>query len=133
MYSNNNIIAQLQQKLSDGEKTMYVYIEESTDYDTVKVNVSEMLKMCKNINSEYCITARDSDMHYGDSDTVIFCLSYNGDYIEHGSTSNVVFFSENECINFCSDYLIDLRFSEDVIISKTEAISEVIKNSNNNI
>ena len=133
MYSNNNIIAQLQQKLSDGEKTMYVYIEESTDYDTVKVNVSEMLKMCKNINSEYCITARDSDMHYGDSDTVIFCLSYNGDYIEHGSTSNVVFFSESDCINFCSDYLIDLRFSEDVIISKTEAISEVIKNSNNNI
>lgn len=107
----------LQTKLQLGFETMYIYIEESTDFDTVTVNVQKMLDLTKNENSELWVDD-------------VYCISYNGTYFEHGSTSNIVFGSEEKVIDFCVEYLMDLRFSEDEIITKTEATKEVVNNSN---
>ncbi len=38
-------IQTLQNKLADGFETMYVYIEESTDFDTITVNIRRMLDL----------------------------------------------------------------------------------------
>ena len=37
----------LQNKLADGFETMYVYIEESTDFDTITVNIQKMLHIAE--------------------------------------------------------------------------------------
>ena len=107
----------VQQKLQLGFETMYIYIEESTDFDTVTVNVNEMWELTQN---------EDKLLWVDD----VYCISYNGEYFEHGSTSNIVFGDEEKVINFCVEYLMDLRFSEDEIITKTEAEKEVVNNSN---
>ena len=107
----------LQNKLQLGFETMYIYIEESTDYDTVTVNVQKMFDLTKNENSELWVDD-------------VYCISYNGKYFEHGSTSNIVFSDEEKVIDFCVNYLVDLRFEEDEIITKTEARKEVVNNSN---
>ena len=106
----------LQNKLAAGFKTMYVYIEESTDFDTITVNVQTMLDIAENIGDEYNVDD--------------YCLSYNGTYFEHGSTSNIVFSDEQKTIDFCVKYLIELRHEEDESISLNEARREVVNNSN---
>lgn len=109
-------IETLQNKLADGFETMYVYIEESTDYDTITVNIQTMLHIAENIGKEY--------------EVMDYCLSYNGTYFEHGSTSNNVFSNEEDVINFCTNYLWELRDEEGETISLTEARREVLANSN---
>ena len=108
-------IQTLQNKLNDGFETMYVYIEESTDFDTITVNIRRMLDL----------------MYEGEEYNVMdYCISYNGSNFEAGSSSNVVFGDEEECIKFCTNYLWELRDEEDETISLSEARKEVVNNSN---
>ena len=106
----------LQNKAADGYETMYVYIEESTDFDTITVNVQTMLHIAENIGKEY--------------EVMDYCLSFDGTHFTHGSTDNVVFSDEEECIKFCTNYLWELRDEEDETISLSEARKEVVNNSN---
>ena len=109
-------IQTLQNKLNDGFETMYVYIEESTDFDTITVNVQKMLHIAENIGKEY--------------EVMDYCLSFDGTHFTHGSTDNVVFSDEEEVIQFCTNYLWELREEEGDIISLTEARKEVVNSSN---
>tara|TARA_B100001109_G_C18614847_1_gene358666 strand:- start:8 stop:364 length:357 start_codon:yes stop_codon:yes gene_type:complete len=106
----------LQNKAAAGFETMYVYIEESTDFDTITVNIQKMLHIAENEGKEY--------------DVMDYCISFNGTYFEHGSTSNIVFSEEEEVIKFCTNYLWELREEEGDIISLSEARKEVVNNSN---
>ena len=115
-YTNMLNIQTLQNKLADGFETMYVYIEESTDFDTITVNIKSMLHIAENIGKEY--------------DVMDYCLSFDGTHFTHGSTDNVVFSDEEECIKFCTNYLLELRYEEDETISLSEARREVVNNSN---
>ena len=108
-------IQTLQNKLNDGFETMYVYIEESTDFDTITVNIRRMLNLL-NVGEEYNVDD--------------YCISYNGSNFEAGSSSNVVFSDEEEVIQFCTNYLWELREEEGDIISLSEARKEVVNSSN---
>ena len=108
-------IKTLQNKAAAGFETMYVYIEESTDFDTITVNIQRMLDL----------------MYEGEEYNVMdYCISYNGSNFEAGSSSNVVFSDEEEVIKFCTNYLWELRDEEDETISLSEARKEVVNNSN---
>ena len=109
-------IQTLQNKAVAGFETMYVYIEESTDFDTITVNVQKMLDIAENEGKEY--------------EVMDYCLSFNGTNFEHGSTSNIVFGDEEKCIEFCTNYLLELRDEEGETISLSEARKEVVNNSN---
>ena len=108
-------IQTLQNKLNDGFETMYVYIEESTDFDTITVNIRRMLNLL-NVGEEYNVDD--------------YCISLNGSNFEAGSSSNVVFSDEEEVIQFCTNYLWELREEEGDIISLSEARKEVVNSSN---
>ena len=108
-------IETLQNKAADGYETMYVYIEESTDFDTITVNIRRMLNLL-NVGEEYNVDD--------------YCISYNGSNFEAGSSSNVVFSDEEEVIQFCTNYLWELREEEGDIISLSEARKEVVNSSN---
>ena len=109
-------IQTLQNKLADGFETMYVYIKESTDYDTITVNIQKMLHIAENIGKEYSVAD--------------YCISFDGTYFTHGSSDNIVFSSEEEVITFCTNYLWELRDEEGDTISLTQARKEVVNNSN---
>ena len=114
-YTNMLNIQTLQNKLNDGFETMYVYIEESTDFDTITVNIRRMLNLL-NVGDEYNVDD--------------YCISYNGSNFEVGSSSNVVFSDEEQVIQFCTNYLWELREEEGDIISLSEARREVVNSSN---
>ena len=114
-YTNMLNIQTLQNKLNDGFETMYVYIEESTDFDTITVNIRRMLNLL-NVGEEYNVDD--------------YCISFDGTHFTHGSTDNVVFSDEEECIKFCTNYLWELRDEEDETISLSEARKEVVNSSN---
>ena len=109
-------IQTLQNKAVAGFETMYVYIEESTDFDTITVNVQKMLDLVNGVIEEYEV------MDYN--------ISFDGTHFTHGSTSNVVFGEEKECIAFCVKYLMELREEEGDEITFSEARREVVNNSN---
>ena len=114
-YTNMLNIQTLQNKLNDGFETMYVYIEESTDFDTITVNIRRMLDL----------------MYEGEEYNVMdYCISYNGSNFEAGSSSNVVFSDEEQVIQFCTNYLFELRHEEDETITLSEARREVVNSSN---
>ena len=108
-------IQTLQNKAAAGFETMWVHIEESTDYETITVNIQKMLHIAENVGNEY--------------EVMDYCLSFNGTNFEHGSTSNIVFGDEEECIVFCTNYLWELREADDNIITLSEARKEVLQNS----
>ena len=114
-YTNMLNIQTLQNKLNDGFETMYVYIEESTDFDTITVNIRRMLNLL-NVGDEYNVDD--------------YCISYNGSNFEAGSSSNVVFSDEEQVIQFCTNYLWELREEEGDIITLSEARREVVNSSN---
>ena len=112
----HNMLKLLLSKLNKGFETMYVYIEESTDYDTITVNVQKMLDLVNGVIEEYEV------MDYN--------ISFDGTHFTHGSTSNVVFGREEDCIAFCVKYLMELRDEEGDEITFSEARREVVNNSN---
>ena len=125
-----NIVQELQNKLSDGYETMYLYIEDSTDYDTVTVNIKKLLKAL------VC----DEDYTVGDGDYTLYCGGLNTDREDnklgfcislHANAAMLnVFTDEEECIKHCTNYLWELHEEEGDIISLTEARKEVVNNSN---
>ena len=120
----------IENKLSEGYETMYLYIEDSTDYDTVTVNIKELLQAIA-IDESYVV----------DDDYTIYGIGINtdrdgnklglckGDLFSNAAMLNV-FTNEDECFDFCVKQLMDLRFSEDEIITKLEAEREVAQCSN---
>ena len=83
--------------------------------DTITVNIRRMLNLL-NVGEEYNVDD--------------YCISFNGSNFEAGSSSNVVFSDEEEVIQFCTNYLWELREEEGDIISLSEARKEVVNSSN---
>ena len=121
----------IENKLSDGYETMYLYIEDSTDYDTVTVNVKELLKAIA-VGDEYVVN----------EDYTLYCSGINTDrdgnklgFSKDDLFSNAamlnVFTDEDECFDFCVKYLMDYdEDGEECKLTKLEAEREVAQNSN---
>ena len=69
MYMNLTTLQQIENKLLEGYETMYLYIEEDWSYDTVTVNVKDLLQAIA-INEEYVV---------GDYDYVLYSTGQNTD------------------------------------------------------
>ena len=120
----------IENKLSDGYETMYLYIEDSTDYDTVTVNVKELLKAIA-VDEEYVVN----------DDYTIYGMGINTDrdgnklgLAKQNLFSNAamlnVFTDEEECFNFCVNYLIEYNEDgEDCVLTLDEAKKEVAQYS----
>lgn len=121
----------IENKLSDGYETMYLYIEDSDCYDTVTVNVKELLQTIA-VGDEYVVN----------EDYTIYTCGINTDrdgnklgLMKDDLFSNAamlnVFTDEDECFDFCVNYLINYdEDGEDCVLTKLEAEREVAQNSN---
>ncbi len=121
----------IENKLSDGYETMYLYIEDSTDYDTVTVNVKELLKAIA-VGDEYVVN----------EDYTLYCSGINTDrdgnklgFSKDDLFSNAamlnVFTDEDECFDFCVKYLMDYdEDGEECKLTLDEAKKEVAQYSN---
>tara|TARA_B100000131_G_scaffold57140_1_gene52430 strand:- start:158 stop:583 length:426 start_codon:yes stop_codon:yes gene_type:complete len=121
----------IENKLSEGYETMYLYIEDSDCYDTVTVNIRELLQTIA-VGDEYIVN--DDYTIYGlgintdrDGNKLGLC---KGDLFSNAAMLNV-FTEENECFDFCVNYLINYdEDGEDCVLTKLEAEREVAQNSN---
>ena len=130
MYMNLTTLQQIENKLLEGFETMYLYIEEDWSYDTVTVNVKDLLQAIA-IDESYVVDDDYTIYGFGintdrDGNKLGLC---KGDLFSNAAMLNV-FTKEDECFNFCVNNLMDLRFSEDEIITKLEAEMEVAQCSN---
>ena len=87
------MLKQLQNKAAEGFETVWLHIEDSTDYETNTFNVQELLELFDDNEKEY-----------------------KGLYVENGnmySGSGMcnVFIDEEECIIFCTNYLCCLLYT----------------------
>ena len=121
----------IQNKLLEGFETMYLYIEEDWTFDTVTVNVKDLLKAIA-VNEEYVV---------GDYDYTLYCTGRNTDrdgnllgiaqdnlFADSGSYN--VFADEEQAIDFCVKQYIEDMFEEGEDVSKSEATKYVVNNSN---
>ena len=121
----------VQNKLLEGFETMYLYIEEDWTFDTVTVNVKDLLQAIA-INEEYVV---------GDYDYTIYCTGRNTDrdgnllgiaqddlFADSGSYN--VFADEQEVIDFCVKHYIEDMNEEGETISLSEATKFVVNESN---
>ena len=120
----------IQNKLLEGYETMYLYIEDSFGYDTVTVNVKELLQAMAidesyEVNEDYTIycTGRNTDRDGN-------LLGIAQDNLWSNAAMLNVFTDEEECFNFCVKYLMDKNEDEEVQITKLEAEREVAQCSN---
>lgn len=125
-----NTLQVIENKLSDGYETMYLYIEDSTDYDTVTVNIKKLLQRIAidesyEVNDDYTIYGMGINTDR-DNNKLGLC---RGDLFSNAAMLNV-FTDEEECIKHCTNYLWELREEEGDIITLTEARKEVVNNSN---
>lgn len=119
----------IQNKLLEGYETMYLYIEDSFGYDTVTVNVKELLQAMA-IDESYVVN----------EDYTIFCTGRNTDrdgnllgIAQDNLYSNAamlnVFTDEEECFNFCVKYLMEFNEEEENSLTLDEAKKEVAAQS----
>jgi len=122
----------IQNKLLEGFETMYLYIEEDWSYDTVTVNVKDLLKAIA-INEEYVV---------GDYDYVLYTTGRNTDrdgnllglanddlFADSGCYN--VFAEEQQAIDFCVKmYIEDKMEDDDTSVSLSDAEKYVVNNSN---
>ena len=132
MYMNLTTLQQIENKLLEGYETMYLYIEEDWSYDTVTVNVKQLLQAIA-INEEYVV---------GDYDYVLYSTGRNTDRdgnllglakddLFAGSGSYNVFADEEQVIEFCvRQYISDKLEDEEEVISEAEATKFVVNESN---
>ena len=125
-------LQQIENKLLEGFETMYLYIEEDWSYDTVTVNVKELLQAIA-INEEYVV---------GDYDYVLYTVGRNTDRdgnllglakddLMSGSGCYNVFADEQEVIDFCVKmYIEDKMEDDDTSVSIAEATKFVVNGSN---
>ena len=132
MYMNLTTLQQIENKLLEGYETMYLYIEEDWSYDTVTVNVKQLLQAIA-INEEYVV---------GDYDYVLYSTGRNTDrdgnllglakddlFADSGCYN--VFADEEEVIEFCvKQYIEDKMEDDDMSISLAEARKFVVNGSN---
>ena len=131
MYMKLTTLQVIENKLSEGYETMYLYIEDSTDYDTVTVNIKELLKAIA-VDEEYVVN----------DDYTIYGMGINTDrdgnklgLAKQNLFSNAamlnVFTDEEECFNLCVNYLMEYNEDgEDCVLTKEEAEKYVAENSN---
>ena len=121
----------VQNKLLEGFETMYLYIEEDWTFDTVTVNVKDLLQAIA-INEEYVV---------GDYDYTLYCTGRNTDrdgnllgiaqddlFADSGSYN--VFADEQEVIDFCVKQYIEDKTEDGETISLSEATKFVVNESN---
>ncbi len=119
----------IQNKLLEGYETMYLYIEDSFGYDTVTVNVKELLQAMA-IDESYVVN----------EDYTIYCTGRNTDrdgnllgIAQDNLYSNAamlnVFTDEEECFNFCVKYLMEFNEEEENSLTLDEAKKEVAAQS----
>ena len=119
----------IQNKLLEGFETMYLYIEDSFGYDTVTVNVKELLQAIAidesyEVNEDYTIycsgrnTDRDGNL-----------LGIAQDNLWSNAAMLNVFTDEEECFNFCVNYLIEFNEGEEEQLTLEEAKKEVAAQS----
>ena len=132
MYMNLTTLQQIENKLLEGFETMYLYIEEDWSYDTVTVNVKDLLQAIA-IGEEYVV---------GDYDYTIYSVGRNTDRdgnllglakddLMSGSGCYNVFADEQEVIDFCvKQYIEDRMEDDDTSVSLAEAEKFVVNGSN---
>ncbi len=132
MYMNLTTLQQIENKLLEGFETMYLYIEEDWSYDTVTVNIKELLQKIA-IGEEYVV---------GDYDYTIYSVGRNTDRegnllglakddLMSGSGCYNVFADEQEVIDFCVKmYIEDKMEDDDTSVSIAEATKFVVNESN---
>ena len=124
-------LQQIENKLLEGVETMHLHIEEDWTFDTVEVNVKELLQKIA-INEEYVV---------GDYDYVLSTVGKNTDRdgnvlglakddLMSGSGCYNVFADEQEAIDFCvKQYIEDRMEDDDTSVSIDEATQFVLENS----
>ena len=127
-----NTLQKIENKLSDGYETMYLYIEDSTDYDTVTVNIKELLK-CIAVDEEYVVKGDGNYTIYGsgintDRDGNKLGLCKENLYSKAAMLN--VFTDEEECFNFCVKYKMDMYEGHEEQITLAEAKKELAAESN---
>ena len=108
---------------------MYLYIEDSFGYDTVTVNVKELLQAMAidesyEVNEDYTIycTGRNTDRDGN-------LLGIAQDNLWSNAAMLNVFTDEEECFNFCVKYLIEFNEGEEEQLTLEEAKKEVAAQS----
>ena len=119
----------IENKLSEGYETMYLYIEDSTDYDTVTVNIKKLLQAIA-IDESYVVNDDYTIYGFGintdrDGNKLGLC---KGDLFSNAAMLNV-FTDEEECFNFCVNYLIEFNEGEEEQLTLEEAKKEVAEQS----
>lgn len=119
----------IQNKLLEGYETMYLYIEDSFGYDTVTVNVKELLQAMAidesyEVNEDYTIycTGRNTDRDGN-------LLGIAQDNLWSNAAMLNVFTDEEECFNFCVKYLMEFNEGEEEQLTLEEAKKEVAAQS----
>ena len=132
MYMKLTTLQQIENKLLEGFETMYLYIEEDWSYDTVTVNVKDLLQAIA-INEEYVVGDYDYVLHTTgrNTDREGNLLGLAKDDLMSGSGCYNVFADEQEVIDFCVKmYIEDRMEDDDTSVSIAEATKFVVNGSN---
>ena len=124
-------LQQIENKLLEGVETMYLHIEEDWTFDTVEVNVKELLQKIA-INEEYVVGDYDYVLHTvgKNTDRDGNVLGLAKDDLMSGSGCYNVFADEQEAIDFCvKQYIEDMIEDSGECVSISEATKYVLENS----
>ena len=124
-------LQQIENKLLEGVETMYLHIEEDWTFDTVEVNVKELLQKIA-INEEYVVGDYDYVLHTvgKNTDRDGNVLGLAKDDLMSGSGCYNVFADEQEAIDFCvKHYIEDMIEDSGECVSISEATKYVLENS----
>ena len=124
-------LQQIQNKLLEGHETMHLYCEEDWSYDTITVNIKELLQAIA-VNESYIVddcytlytlgrnTDRDGNL-----------LGLANDELFEGSGMYNVFADEQEVVDFCVKHFIEDKMEDDEeLVTLAEATKYVVNNSN---
>ena len=124
-------LQQIQNKLLEGHETMHLYCEEDWSYDTITVNIKELLQAIA-VNESYIVddcytlytlgrnTDRDGNL-----------LGLANDELFEGSGMYNVFADEQEVVDFCVKQFIEDKMEDDEeLVTLAEATKYVVNNSN---
>ena len=124
-------LQKIQNKLLEGHETMHLYCEEDWCYDTITVNIKELLQAIA-VNESYIVddcytlytlgrnTDRDGNL-----------LGLANDELFEGSGMYNVFADEQEVVDFCVKQFIEDKMEDDEeLVTIAEATKYVVNNSN---
>ena len=122
-------LQQIENKLLEGFETMYLYIEEDWTFDTVTVNVKELLQKIA-VNEEYLVDGYSlyTAGRNTDRDGNVIGLAKDDLFADSGCYN--VFADEQEVIDFCvKQYIEDKMEDDDMSVSIAEATKFILDNS----